>query len=241
MKKKQHMGNQDTHGPDKTPEGTIDTHHQILSELDSAAPSAGLYAAETPFNQEQTMHDDIIDSETIAEMAEENAALEQALDGDLPALVTALRAELHDAQAKASQYFEQLQRKQAEIENIKHRASLDIAKAHKFALEKFVADLLPVTDSLERGLSEALASNASLESLQQGTELTLNMLIKVLNKHHVTQLDPIGEIFNPELHEAVSIVAVPGAKPSSIHQVLQKGYLLSERLVRPATVIVTKT
>lgn len=172
---------------------------------------------------------------TEAQLGEEEI-LEPELEQDIETVKQALAA----AEEKAEQYLDQLKRSEAARQNDRHHAERDLAKAHKFALEKFVGDLLPVADSLERGLAEIAANNGSLESLQQGTELTLNMLLKVLNKHKVTQIDPVGETFNPEQHEAMSIVPIPDAKPNTIHQVLQKGYLLHDRLVRPAMVIVTK-
>ena len=209
---------------------SVDSHHRVLSELDSANPSAAEYPAE-----------EIIDHDlAAAEEAESEQGTGATAEATLANDTLALKEKLAAAEEKANLYLDHLKRVQAEIENSRHRAERDIAKAHKFALEKIVADLLPVTDSLERGLTEIAANSGSLDSLQQGTELTLSMLLKVLSKHKVTQINPIGELFNPELHEAMSIISVPDAKPNTVHQVLQKGYLLNERLVRPAMVIVTK-
>lgn len=187
---------------------SVDSHHQVMSELGEARE---------------------------AQLGEETI-----LEPDIEQDIQTLKQELTAAEEKAEQYLDQLKRSEAARQNDRHHAERELAKAHKFALEKFVADLLSVADSLERGLTEIAANNGSLESLQQGSELTLNMLVKALNKHKVTQIDPLGEAFNPELHEAMSIVSIPDAKPNTVHQVLQKGYLLHDRLVRPAMVIVTK-
>ena len=177
-------------------------------------------------------HHQVMSELSETEIVEPGLELEQ----DFETLKQALAA----AEEKAEQYLDQLKRSEAARQNDRHQAERDLSKAHKFALEKFVGDLLPVTDSLERGLAEIAANNGSLESLQQGAELTLTVLLKALNKHKVTQVDPLGEAFNPEHHEAVSTAPVPDAKPNTVHQVLQKGYLLHDRLVRPAMVIVTK-
>ena len=152
-----------------------------------------------------------------------------------------LVALLEDARNKADEHWNQSLRLQAEIDNLRKRNERDLANAHKFALEKFVAELLPVKDSLEMGLAAATEGEAiDPVKLQEGTELTLKMLGSALEKFGVQQVDPDGEKFNPEFHEAMSMQERADVEPNTVVAVIQKGYLLNERLVRPAMVMVSK-
>ena len=138
---------------------------------------------------------------------------------------------------------EQALRTQAEMQNVRRRAELDVEKAHKFALEKFVRELLPVVDSLEKAVENSTAKEGSDElliSIREGVEMTLNMFISSLRKFNVEQINPLGAPFDPQQHEAMSMVPAPDAEPNSVVAVMQKGYLLNERLVRPAMVVVAK-
>jgi molecular chaperone GrpE len=150
-----------------------------------------------------------------------------------------VQKKLNEAEQKANQYWERLLRMQAEADNLQRRMERDVANAHKYALEKFVLELLPVVDNMERSLQvskEAQADNALLEGIQ----LTLKSFYAALEKFGVIQVNPEGEAFNPELHQAVSVQIDPNAKPNTVLGVLQKGYLLNNRLIRPAFVIVSK-
>lgn len=131
-------------------------------------------------------------------------------------------------------------RAQAEIQNMRRRLERDMANAHKFALEKFAGDVLAVADSLERGLKALPEDDQALQPAREGLELTRKVLLDVFGKHGVEQLDPSGETFNPELHEAMTMVPVPDAAPNSVVEVLEKGYTLNGRLIRPARVVVAK-
>lgn len=153
--------------------------------------------------------------------------------------VAALQQALAEAQAKAEDNWNRYLAVRAEVENIRKRAERDLANAHKFALEKFVNELLPVKDSLEMGLAAANESN-DLAKLKEGKELTLKMLATALEKFGVKELDPQGEKFNPELHEAMAMQPTAGQAPNTVLQVVQKGYLLNDRLVRPAMVIIAQ-
>lgn len=152
-----------------------------------------------------------------------------------------LQALLEAAEEKAAKNYELALRAQAELENVKRRASIDLEKAHKFALEKFANDLLPVKDSLEMGLSagESAAEN-QLEKIVEGVELTLKMFADVLAKNGVTEVNPEGEKFNPDHHQAMAMQPSPDLEPNTVMSVMQKGYLLNERLIRPAMVLVSK-
>lgn len=158
--------------------------------------------------------------------------VEETNPGDPQALQTALEA----ADAKAAEYKDLYMRALAELDNVRKRATRDVEQAHKFGIERFAADLLAVKDSLELGLS----SDANAEVLRAGTESTLKLLNKALENARVVEIAPAGEAFNPELHEAM--VAQPSAEhvPNTVLQVVQKGYQLNGRLLRPARVIVAK-
>jgi len=131
-------------------------------------------------------------------------------------------------------------RAQAEIENIRRRTELDVEKAHKFALEKFANELLPVIDSLERALEVADKSNPELNSMVEGIELTLKSLLGVVRKFGVEVIGDINVPFNPELHQAMSMMESEDVAPNHVLMVMQRGYTLNGRLLRPAMVAVAK-
>lgn len=147
---------------------------------------------------------------------------------------------LEDARAKADSHWDQLVRLQAEMDNLRKRHDRDLEKAHKFALERFAADLLPVRDSLELGLSAARDESASVEKLREGTELTLKMLADVMTRFDIEQIDPEGQPFDPEFHQAMSMQPRDDVPPNTVVTVVQKGYTLNGRLVRPAMVMVSQ-
>jgi len=147
---------------------------------------------------------------------------------------------LEDARNKVDEHWNQVLRLQAEMENLRKRAARDLESAHKFALDRFVADLLPVKDSLELGLAAAQDSSAgAVQKLREGTELTLKMLSQVLEKFGVREINPQGEPFNPEFHQAMTLQPSAQVPPNTVMNVFQKGYVLNERLVRPAMVVVS--
>lgn len=157
-----------------------------------------------------------------------------------PASVEELLAQLAQAQQKVVDQQDSVLRAQAEVQNIRRRTERDVESAHKFALEKFSNDLLPVVDSLERALQAAMEDSSEIvKAMKDGVQLTLKMLLDALAKHGVEQLDPVGEPFNPQLHEAMSMQPSADLEPNSVMVVLQKGYTLNGRLVRPAMVMVS--
>ena len=143
-----------------------------------------------------------------------------------------LKMELQESSDKAV-------RATAELDNIRKRTSRDIENAHKYALERFVSELLPVLDSMELGIN-ASQSAEDIESLREGMDLTLKMLFDRMGKFGVKTIDPAGEKFDPEWHEAVSMQELEGSEPGQVVTVMQKGYELNGRLVRPAMVVVAK-
>lgn len=150
-----------------------------------------------------------------------------------------LHALLTDARSKADEHWNQCLRLQADIENLRKRNERDLANAHKFALEKFATELLPVKDSLEMGLL-AVEENADVAKLKEGSELTLKMLNSAMDKFNIKEINPLSESFNPEYHEAMSMQERNDVAPNTVVTVVQKGYLLNDRLIRPAMVIVSK-
>ena len=159
---------------------------------------------------------------------------EAAPEGELHAL-------LEDARSKADEHWNQCLRMQAELDNLRKRAQRDLENAHKYALEKFAGELLPVRDSLEMGIAAAAqGQNVDPAKLIEGSELTLKMLGTAMEKFGVTEVNPQGERFNPQFHEAMSIQPRADVEPNTVVTVVQKGYLLNDRLIRPAMVIVSK-
>ena len=131
-------------------------------------------------------------------------------------------------------------RNQAEMQNIIRRSERDVQNAHKYSLDKFVAELLPVVDNLERALESIDQDKSELKSLAEGVELTLKSFQDLLERQKVVSVNPKGEIFNPDLHQAMSILEEPSVAPNTVIDVFQKGYTLNGRLVRTAMVVVAK-
>lgn len=147
---------------------------------------------------------------------------------------------LDDARAKADGHWDQVLRMQAEMDNNRRRASADVEKAHKFGLEKFATELLPVIDSLELGLASVEGDDEKVAKLREGIELTLKMFSGVLEKFGMKALNPQGEPFNAELHQAMTMQPSDEYAPNTVIAVMQKGYVLNDRLIRPAMVMVSK-
>lgn len=148
---------------------------------------------------------------------------------------------LEDARAKADEHWNQLLRANAELENARRRARQDVENAHKYGVERFVQELLPVKDSLEMGLAASSNSdNDSAASLREGIELTLKMFDSALEKFSVKTLDPVGDAFDPALHQAMTMQESSEHEPNTVIAVMQKGYQLHDRLIRPAMVVVSK-
>ena len=179
---------------------------------------------------------DAANEDVLSELSEEEQAVST---GEVPdhAELTAL---LEDARGKADEHWDQVVRTQAEMDNLRKRSERDLANAHKFALERFANELLPVKDSLELGLAAFTAENADPEKLKEGVELTLQMLTTALEKSAITEVNPENESFNPDLHQAMSMQERDDVEPNTVVTVVQKGYLLNGRLIRPAMVIVSK-
>jgi molecular chaperone GrpE len=180
--------------------------------------------ASDELNQEQELH---------AEVETQAADVVDPRD----ARIAELEAQLKDTQQRER---ESLLRAKAEVENIRRRTELDIEKAHKFALEKFSGELLPVIDNLERALDLADKSNAELTSTIEGVELTLKSLLGAVSKFGLEVVNDVHVPFNPELHQAMTLMESEELEPNHVIMVMQKGYTLNGRLLRPAMVAVSK-
>jgi molecular chaperone GrpE len=151
----------------------------------------------------------------------------------------ALQQDLDRALAKADEHWKLYLSAHAEMENLRKRAEREVQNAHKFALERFFGELVPVRDSLELGLA-AIGETADVEKLREGVELTLKQLAAAMEKFGVREIDPLGAKFNPNEHEAMATLPTDQAEPNTVAQVIRKGYALNERLIRPAKVIVAQ-
>ena len=154
--------------------------------------------------------------------------------------LSALQQQLATAEAAAQEEKDRALRIAAEMENLRRRAALDVEKAHKFALEKFAGELLPVIDSLERALELADRDNETLKPMMEGVELTLRAMLTTVGKFGVEQVNPMGEAFDPNRHQAISMVENGNVAPNSVMAVMQKGYELNGRVIRPAMVMVAR-
>ena len=160
-----------------------------------------------------------------------------ASEGGIEARVTELETQLADAAAETSRIRDEWLRAKAETDNIRRRGQEDVAKAHRYGLEGFAGSLLAVKDSLDAALT---VENTSIESFKEGVELTAKQLEAAFQKHAISEVVPLGEKFDPNRHQAISQVE-SDQEPGTVVTVLQKGYLLNDRVLRPALVVVAKS
>lgn len=177
---------------------------------------------------------DATTAEVSADAAVEAASAPEGVTGE-ESLV-----QLSAALTEVETLRDQLLRARAEIENLRRRHANELEKAHKFALDGFVRELLQVRDSLELGHAAALDESTDVAKLREGTELTLKLLADVMERFGVTQVDPRDQPFDPQLHQAISLQARADVAPNTVVAVIQKGYTLNGRLVRPAMVLVSQ-
>ena len=161
-----------------------------------------------------------------------SAAGSSEMDEQIAEAVAAALAEQQDTVLRA----------RAEVQNMRRRCEMDVEKAHKFALEKFSAELLPVIDNLERALDAVPeAGNDTVSALKEGVELTLKGFLETCEKFNIRQINPEGEPFDPQVHQAMSMVPNNDVEPNTVLVVVQKGYMLNDRVIRPAMVMVSKS
>ncbi|WP_260292461.1 nucleotide exchange factor GrpE [Sedimenticola hydrogenitrophicus] len=188
-------------------------------------------------DQEQ-VGDQVVIDETAESGAEvESNHAQSPAETQTPEELTLL---LEDARSKADEHWDQLVRTQAQMDNLRKRQERELENAHKYALERFVNELLPVRDSMEMGLAAANDENATIDHLREGTALTLKLLADVMEKFNVVRIDPEGQPFDPELHQAMGMQPRSDVPPNTVVVVVQKGYTLNGRLIRPAMVMVSQ-
>ena len=194
---------------------------------------------------DQNPDQDQVENEASPELATEDASVADAQDapeGEQPAdEMSLLQEQLEAAEAAAGMARDELLRVQAEMQNLRRRTEQDIEKAHKFGQEKFSTELLAVMDNLERSAAAAEASeDEAVQAIKEGVELTLKGFMDCFKRFNIEAVYPLGEPFDPQLHQAMSIQESPDAEPNSVIAVMQKGYTLHGRVIRPAMVMVSK-
>jgi molecular chaperone GrpE len=195
----------------------------MSSQNQDSQETAEQTSEELEHDQQEVQQDEEAQLESSLESPEKNA--------------DSLEAQLEDAQKKASDNWEQFLRAKAEMDNLRRRNTKDVENAHKYGIEKFVNELLPVLDGMAMGLA---TEDASAESLREGMELTMNMMAKMLEKLGIEEVDPLNEKFDPEKHQAMTMQPNADVEPNTVIAVMQKGYVLNDRLIRPAMVMVSK-
>jgi molecular chaperone GrpE len=178
--------------------------------------------------------------ETPETEAQEQATQADAATEQPEADVAQLQQALAAAQEEAATAKDQALRAVADAQNARRRAEQDVEKAHKFGSEKLINEMLPIIDSLERALEACQSEDEGVKALREGVEMTYNMFVQGLAKFNVEQVNPKGEAFNPELHQAMTMVPSPDQEPNTVLDVMQKGYTLHGRLIRPAMVVVVQ-
>ncbi len=165
---------------------------------------------------------------------------EEVLQAEVDSNIEELQKKLVQAQAETEKQKDLALRTVAEMDNLKKRQARELENAHKFALERFVNELLGVRDTLELGINAAKEDNATIEKLLEGSELTVKMLADVMEKFGVKKLEAENQPFNPDFHQAISMIPNDTVEPNTVLQVIQAGYTLNDRLVRPAMVMVSQ-
>ena len=176
------------------------------------------------------------EEDEVGSLEEEESSFQEDTEpkvDDIPPEDVRLKTELEETK-------DQLLRLQAELQNVRRRAERDVENAHKFSLDKFVTALLPVVDNLERALGSIDLETETAEAVSEGLELTLKNFIDVLESFNIVQIDPMGQPFDADLHQAVTMLPNEDVEPNTVIDVFQKGYTLNGRLLRPAMVTVSK-
>ena len=207
-------------------------------------------------SKDQQASDDQLDGEVIEDVlelgTEVDAAVEseeaEVVEGDLleedevdtEVSIAELQKQLAQAEKKATENWDKVLRIQAEMDNLKRRTQKDLDSAHKYGLEKFAKELLNVIDSLELGIQAATSDAPEVVKLKEGSELTIKQFESVFAKFNIEAIDPTGQPFDPEFHQAMTMLPSEDAEPNTVINVFQKGYVLNGRLIRPAMVVVAQ-
>lgn len=219
------MSNEQKMSGEKSDSELIDEVLDQVAESEKKANSSADQSEDV--SNEQLVDQDVVESEEKKEETEE-LTLEE------------LKKQLKQAQKKAEENWDKAIRVQAEMENLKRRTQKDLENAHKYGLEKFAKELLSVLDSLELGIQASTSDSPEVVKLREGSELTIKQFEAVFAKFNIEAIDPTGQAFNPELHQAMTTQDSADVEPNTVLNVFQKGYILNGRLIRPAMVVVSK-
>ncbi len=189
-------------------------------------------------NQIDEQVESIVEGELLTEGSDEASLMDELTQANFR--VEELEKALQEAQSTVDSQKDSVIRAAAEVDNIRRRAAIDVEKARKFALEKFANELLPVLDNMERALQGTDAEAEATKAIYEGVELTAKSFVSAVEKFGLTQVDPQGEAFNPELHQAIGMQPSADFPANTVMMVMQKGYTLNERLLRPAMVMVSQ-
>ncbi|PKG58291.1 nucleotide exchange factor GrpE [Shewanella sp. Choline-02u-19] len=189
-------------------------------------------------NQIDEQVESIIEGELLNEGSGEASLMDELTQANFR--VEELEKSLQEAQSTVDSQKDSVIRAAAEVDNIRRRAAIDVEKARKFALEKFANELLPVLDNMERALQGTDAEAEATKAIYEGVELTAKSFVNAVEKFGLTQVDPQGDTFNPELHQAIGMQPSTDFPANTVMMVMQKGYTLNERLLRPAMVMVSQ-
>ncbi|MEI8672864.1 nucleotide exchange factor GrpE [Vibrio sp. SA48] len=191
--------------------------------------------------KEEELQQDVVEQEAEAVGTEADIDWNESVELDeQEAKIAQLEAALLSSEAKIQEQQDTVLRAKAEVENMRRRSEAEVDKARKYALSRFAEELLPVLDNLERAIQAADADNEVIKPLIEGVELTHKTFVGVIEKFGLKEINPEGEVFNPEFHQAMSIQESPDHEPNTVMFVMQKGYELNGRVVRPAMVMVSK-
>lgn len=191
--------------------------------------------------KEEVLQQDVVEQEAEAVGTEADIDWNESVELDeQEAKIAQLEAALLSSEAKIQEQQDTVLRAKAEVENMRRRSEAEVDKARKYALSRFAEELLPVLDNLERAIQAADADNEVIKPLVEGVELTHKTFVGVIEKFGLKEINPEGEVFNPEFHQAMSIQESPDHEPNTVMFVMQKGYELNGRVVRPAMVMVSK-
>ncbi|KGK20081.1 nucleotide exchange factor GrpE [Vibrio navarrensis] len=196
---------------------------------------------ENKINEEQLKQNESADIEVDAVGTDADIEWNQAEESDeAAAKIAELEAALLASESRVKEQQDTVLRARADVENMRRRSEQEIDKARKYALNKFAEELLPVIDNLERAIQAAGAESEAVKPLLEGVELTHKTFVDTVNKFGLKEINPEGEVFNPEFHQAMSIQESPDHESNTVMFVMQKGYELNGRVIRPAMVMVAK-
>ncbi|THB70791.1 MAG: nucleotide exchange factor GrpE [Gammaproteobacteria bacterium] len=190
----------------------------------------------TAANEEVTGQDQ---TKAAPEAATDEAGAQEDIGQEGLGEVDQLKKQIEELTAKADENWNLYLRSQAEIENVRKRGQKDVESAHKYAVEKFVAELIPIKESMDLGYAASHEEDVDIAKIKEGTELTLKMFSSMFDKFKIVEVNPKGEKFNPSFHEAISMLPSPEFDANTVIDVVQKGYLLNERVIKPALVVVS--